>query len=79
MRMLQGERVTQYITSVAIGATAQCAIEARIDKYVFTVNDHSVELPRAIKTVAANGYWQYPYFGGNEVAPHPIFIYIEHL
>ena len=36
-------------------------------------------LPRTSATSKAEGYKLYPYFGGDESAPHDIFIYIKEL
>jgi len=36
-------------------------------------------MPRESTTTMAEGYQLYPYFGGDETAPHDIFIWIEKL
>ncbi len=46
-------------------------------KYIFKFNGKSFEMPRGCKTKKANGYKLFPYFGGDETAPHEIKIEIE--
>ncbi len=75
----QGQRDLQFISVVSIGCIVRCKIEAVGNRYHFTVDQKSVDLPRAVKEQAVHGYWQYPYFGGDEVAPHPICIQLEFL
>lgn len=64
---------------VEIGAEINCSIKVNADTYVFTMNGKSEALPRAAKTAKAEGYKLYPYFGGNETAPHDITIWIKEL
>jgi len=76
---VSGELHYQEITSVAIGTEISCSIKLATDSYLFTVNGVSVSLLRASSSSQASGYQQYPYFGGNEVAPHLITILIRSL
>lgn len=75
----KGVRSFKKITSVAIGAEHTCSIKVSGASYIFTVNGISVTLSRALTTATASGYQQYPYFGGDEVAPHNITILIRNL
>jgi hypothetical protein len=75
----KGVRTFKKITSVAIGAEHNCSIRVSGTNYIFTVNGISITLGRALKTSTASGYQQYPYFGGDEVAPHNITILIRNL
>jgi hypothetical protein len=43
-------------------------------KYVFSFNGQQVEMERGCSKNKATGYRLYPYFGGNQVAPHKITI-----
>jgi hypothetical protein len=45
-------------------------------KYIFLLNDKRIEMPRHC-SVTAQGYKLYPYFGGDETAPHVIKIWID--
>ncbi len=75
----KGVRHMQEITSVSIGAEITCAIKLAGNTYLFTVNGVSISLPRGLSTTQASGYQQYPYFGGDETAPHLITIMIKSL
>lgn len=75
----KGVRSYQKITSVDIGQEHMCSIKVSEFSYIFTVNGISVTLGRDLSTSTARRYQQYPYFGGNEVAPHKITIQIKHL
>lgn len=72
-----GVRYSQEITSVVIGSEITCSIKLAGSIYLFTVNGVSISLPRGPSTSQASGYQQYPYFGGDEVAPHLITILIK--
>jgi len=74
-----GVRHYQEITTVTIGADITCSIKLAGDTYLFTVNGVSVSLPRGPSATQASGYQQYPYFGGDETAPHLITIMIRSL
>ncbi|MBD0352813.1 MAG: hypothetical protein ICV65_16845, partial [Flavisolibacter sp.] len=44
---------------------------------IFTINDERTAMPRLSTTPRAKGYLLYPYFGGDEVAPHDVTIRIK--
>jgi hypothetical protein len=46
------------------------------EKYIFLLNDKRIEMPRHCSETA-RGYKLYPYFGGDETAPHSIRIWIS--
>jgi hypothetical protein len=75
----KGVRHMQEIATVSIGADITCSIKLAGDLYLFTVNGFSISLPRGLATTQASGYQQYPYFGGDETAPHLITIMIKSL
>ena len=76
---VSGQLYYQEITSVTIGTEISCSIKLVAETYQFRVNDASVSLPRGTSGSVANGFQQYPYFGGNETAPHLITILIKNL
>lgn len=76
---VSGELHYQKINSVTIGAEISCSIKLVAETYLFTVNGVSVSLRRGTFGPQASGYQQYPYFGGNETAPHLITILIKSL
>ena len=65
---------------IDIGKIYTCSIKVKGRSYVFTVEQlNSVALPRAATTAKAEGYRLYPYFGGNNTAPHEIRIWLKYL
>lgn len=72
-----GIRETKEIDKIEIGKEYRCSIQAKTGEYVFKLNGTHVVMPRAATTVKAKGYQLYPYFGGDETAPHDIRIYIK--
>jgi hypothetical protein len=65
--------------TVQIGVENTCSIKVLGNEYVFTLNGIETKMPRASTTTLAEGYKLFPYFGGNELAPHNIAIWIEEL
>jgi hypothetical protein len=65
--------------TAAIGVENSCSIKVNKDNYLFTFNQKETVMPRASTTTTAEGYKLYPYFGGDEVAPHTISISIKEL
>ena len=74
-----GAVTSKEVTPVAIGAEIHCSIKVSPKHYVFTVNEVTMQMPRLATTEKARGYQLYPYFGGDEVAPHQINIWIKTL
>lgn len=72
-----GVRQEAELTTVPIGPWIQCAISVQGNEYVFVVNDLVRTMPRTSTTPKAAGYMLYPYFGGDEVAPHDVRIEIR--
>ena len=68
---------SKEINTVPIGKEVACSIQVVGGEYIFTVNDVQEKLPRESTTEAGEGYQLYPYFGGDETAPHAIFIWIK--
>jgi hypothetical protein len=68
------------IAAIIIGKTYRCSIKVNGSNYVFSVDGVGNEsLPRSATTPTGQGYRLYPYFGGNNVAPHEIHIRIRYL
>jgi hypothetical protein len=72
-----GVITSKEITSVSVGSEIQCSIVVSSASYIFKVNNYTEVLPRAATTVKAKGYRLYPYFGGDEPAPHDITVMIR--
>jgi hypothetical protein len=75
----KGVRESQEICPASIGTDITCSISLSGSTYVFNVNGKTVTLSRGPSTSTASGYQLYPYFGGDEVAPHDILIKIKNL
>lgn len=69
-------RKSAYVGEVTLGKATVCEIKLEGDQYVFTVNGKTVSLPRVCNGIG-EGYQLYPYFGGDETAPHNISIAIQ--
>jgi hypothetical protein len=62
----------QKICDIEIGREYQCKIEIG-EEYFFSVEEKSISMKRFPKSSGFN-YYLWPYFGGNETAPHDITI-----
>lgn len=72
-----GTRQEKEIAAVPIGKDVFCSIAVTKGAYVFTVDERSETMPRLSTTPLAKGYRLYPYFGGDETAPHEVRIWIK--
>ncbi|WP_276366740.1 hypothetical protein [Chryseolinea sp. H1M3-3] len=68
----------KIIGTASINAYHQYKIEFTATSYIFTLDNNTVTLPRNCSG-KASGYKLYPYFGGDEVAPHDVSIWIKDL
>lgn len=75
----QGGVISKELTTVAIGAEVSCSIQVTASSYLFTTNGITERLPRMATTPKGKGYQLYPYFGGDEKAPHQVNIWIRNL
>jgi hypothetical protein len=75
---IAASRHTEYITSIPLNKPAICELTLSNGKYIFNVNGKQVTLPRGCGG-KMDAYKLYPYFGGDEVAPHDIKISIKEL
>ena len=74
-----GVRSSKELGTVSIGSENNCSIKVTSTSYVFTLNGETDSLPRTATTALGSGYKLYPYFGGDETAPHDIAIWIKEL
>jgi len=72
-----GNVIAKELKAINIGQEITCAIQVTATSYLFTVNDYTERFPRMATTPKAKGYQLYPYFGGNEVAPHDVNVFIK--
>ncbi len=75
---IAASRHYEYITSIPLNKPAVCELTLDNGKYIFNVNGVQVSLPRGCNG-KMDSYQLYPYFGGDEVAPHEIKIHIKEL
>jgi hypothetical protein len=73
------ERIIKMLATVSINEPVRCSVRAAGDRYYFSVNDHSDSLPRHCTDYQGSRYRLYPYFGGDETAPHNITIKMKEL
>lgn len=73
-----GKRYFSYITSVALNEEFTYSLELTEDEYIFSLNDQIISMDRYCSE-SASAYKLFPYFGGDEKAPHDIAIIIEDL
>jgi hypothetical protein len=74
-----GAVISRELAIADIGKEITCSIQVTSSSYLFSVNGVSERMPRMATTPNAKGYQLYPYFGGDEVAPHDIHIWIRNL
>lgn len=72
-------REHKLLGSVKLGEEANCSIKVAGDKYIFTLNNTVETMPRLSTTPKGVGYKLYPYFGGDELAPQEIRIWIKEI
>jgi hypothetical protein len=69
--------VHQLITAVPLNKDIACSIQVNGSKYTLMANGKSIELPRTAKSTGGLGYRLYPFFGGDEMAPHEMYIQVR--
>ncbi len=70
-------RKNKLVGTVNIGEVNKFNLSVDSNQYVFQLNKNIVRMERACAEPAFNGYELYPYFGGDEPAPHNISIFIS--
>ena len=72
-------RSIQQLAVVSIGQQIDCniGIDTLRKLYLFNINGQVTPMPRTAKTPLIVGYKLYPYFGGDEVAPHTVTIKVR--
>jgi hypothetical protein len=72
-----GKVTSKELGVIAIGTEVVCSIKVRGNAYIFSCNDQALVMPRHSTIPKAKGYLLYPYFGGDEAAPHDINVWIK--
>jgi hypothetical protein len=70
-------RESKLIGTVPISQEVRMSISVQGSTYVFEMNGKTETMQRNCSGNVADGYQLYPYFGGDEVAPHDIRILIR--
>jgi len=68
---------TRELGTVEIGKEIECSISVDGASYIFSLNGRITQMSRSSKTALANGYRLFPYFGGDETAPHDVHLWIK--
>lgn len=69
----------KYITAIPLKQEINCSIKVQGSSYLLTANGITITMVRGATTEQAVGYQLYPYFGGDEIAPHDIKIQVKDL
>lgn len=73
----EGARSFVKLGDVAIGDTARLMIRLSPVGYEFQYKGVSTIMSRGVTGSSINGYMLYPYFGGDEPAPHTMKLWIK--
>ena len=69
--------INRELGIIAIGGEQECSIKVQGNIYIFTLNGVATSMQRSSTTINGKGYKLFPYFGGDESAPHDIHIWIK--
>lgn len=74
-------RNSRLLGTVNIGESAEMSLRVEPGKYQFYFKGTATTLTRssAIQTSVIDGYQLYPYFGGDETAPHDVHVFIKEI
>ena len=70
-------RQTKLLGTASIGEAGEYSLTIDKNVYRFGYKGQVVEMPRYCDTDKVTGYKLFPYFGGDETAPHDISVYIR--
>ncbi|HUR12571.1 MAG TPA: hypothetical protein VM012_14445 [Flavitalea sp.] len=74
---IEGERSIEWLTTIDIGRQYLCTISVKQSHYLFTIDGRQWRVSRSSTMPVASGYHLYPYFGGDETAPHEVHIFLR--
>lgn len=72
-------RTWKLLGTATIGQRCTYQLKAAGHHYEFDFNGHMIQMDRGVSDSLLTGYTLYPYFGGDEPAPHDIRIYLKGL
>lgn len=70
-------RVSKLLGTAEINEVLKFSIAVSSSQYIFTYNDSAINITRHCTDSVFTGYKLYPYFGGDETAPHDMHIQIR--
>ena len=73
----EGDQWYQSVAKVEINETVGYSIQIEDEAFILTVGESSLEVLRLKARERGLYYMLFPYFGGNETAPHDINIFIS--
>ncbi|MEO5997667.1 MAG: hypothetical protein ABIN89_13085 [Chitinophagaceae bacterium] len=73
----QKARIIKTLGNFDLNKTINCSIKAEKNYYYFKADSHKDSIPRYCADFKDYRYKLFPYFGGDETAPHEITILIE--
>lgn len=74
---INGVRQYKKLSSLALNKQHHLKMYVEDKKYYFEVNGVLDSMPRFCSGYTISGYQLFPYFGGDETAPHDIFVSIK--
>ena len=72
-----GVRSYDLVGDLAPGVNGQFSIRMEGNRYIFNLNGREVQQPRFCSDGGGVKYRLYPYFGGDEVAPHDVRVWVK--
>jgi hypothetical protein len=72
-------RHNEFLDTISPGSITELALKVLPRQYEFEIKDRLHVFPRHCGSTSIQGYRLYPYFGGDEAAPHDIRIKIKEL
>lgn len=73
------QRITKTLGTVPLNKPFNCSVKAEKGQYYFKLNNTVDSIPRHCSDYSGTHYKLYPYFGGDEVAPHTISLKVEEI
>jgi hypothetical protein len=73
----EAERCITLVGYAELNQEYDCSIKIREGNYEFRMDGHNITVPRVCQEKKKPRYYLYPYFGGEEAAPHDIKIWIR--
>jgi hypothetical protein len=73
------QRITKTLGTAPLNEPFTCSVKAEKGQYYFKLNNTVDSIPRHCSEYTGMHYKLFPYFGGDEVAPHPISLKVEEI